>query len=330
MALKLNERYPGRFYNPSANYPQGSFKNRSTPTAKDGSYLEKDWANDKEGFFQSLLSKAGVTANGLVDTVQSSQYLDALRLIISGAGVVVGLSRNLSALKGAANNSIAFTANDVIVGAASGLTYKISALNRDLYVGAVGAGGMDTGASPVSGYVGIYAIYNPTTGASALLGVNATSAKAPNIYDGANLPAGYTASALISVWPTNASGQLVIGSQREREIYIESKIVLTTSTPRASLTSLSIASAVPPNAVACRGDMTIGSSTASAGTGGVVCGASSEIGRVAIGTTSPTTGATAVISFPDIQLSTQQILFYRASVSAGTLNFVIGLSAYTI
>ncbi|WP_017903614.1 phage tail protein [Pseudomonas asplenii] len=82
MALKLNERYPGRFSNPSADYPQGSFKNRTTPTSKDGSYLEKDWANDKEGFFQSLLSYAGITANGSVDKVGASQYFDALMAAI--------------------------------------------------------------------------------------------------------------------------------------------------------------------------------------------------------------------------------------------------------
>lgn len=79
MTIKLNERYPGRFNNPTAGYPQGSFKNRTTPTAKDGSYLEKDWANDKEGFFQSLLSAAGVTANGAVDAVGASQVFDALQ-----------------------------------------------------------------------------------------------------------------------------------------------------------------------------------------------------------------------------------------------------------
>lgn len=78
MSLKLNERYPGRFNNPSADYPGGSFKNRTTPDAKDGSYLEKDWANDKEGFFQSLLSAAGITANGAVDKVGASQFFDAL------------------------------------------------------------------------------------------------------------------------------------------------------------------------------------------------------------------------------------------------------------
>lgn len=82
MSLKLNERYPGRFNNPTASYPQGSFKNRTTPDSKDGSYLEKDWANDKEGFFQSLLSQAGITANGAVDAVGASQYFSALTAII--------------------------------------------------------------------------------------------------------------------------------------------------------------------------------------------------------------------------------------------------------
>lgn len=78
MSLKLNERYPGRMNNPSADYPQGSFKNRTTPVAKDGSYLEQDWANDKEGFFQSLLAAVGATANGSVDKVGASQFFDSL------------------------------------------------------------------------------------------------------------------------------------------------------------------------------------------------------------------------------------------------------------
>lgn len=78
MSLKLNERYPGRFNNPSADYPAGSFKNRTTPDAKDGSYLEKDWANDKEGFFQSLLSAANVEPNGTPDKVGGSQFFDSM------------------------------------------------------------------------------------------------------------------------------------------------------------------------------------------------------------------------------------------------------------
>ena len=89
MALKLNERYPGRFNNPTSEYPQGSFKNRTTPTAKDGSYLEQDRANDKEGFFQSLLSLAGIVPSGVADKVGASQYFDGLIKILKSSTYAV-------------------------------------------------------------------------------------------------------------------------------------------------------------------------------------------------------------------------------------------------
>lgn len=82
MALELDSRYPGRFSPGDANYPQGSFKNRSAPGALDGSYLERDWANDKEGFFQRLMLVAGIAPNGSVDTALSSQYYNALLAVI--------------------------------------------------------------------------------------------------------------------------------------------------------------------------------------------------------------------------------------------------------
>lgn len=81
MSLKLNERYPGRFSNPSSQYPQGAFKNRTAPGAQDGSYLEKDWANDLLGFLSRLLTVAAISPNGNVDTALSSQYFEALQKI---------------------------------------------------------------------------------------------------------------------------------------------------------------------------------------------------------------------------------------------------------
>lgn len=88
MALILPNRYPGRFNPPSTEYPQGSFKNRTAPGALDGSYLEQDWANDKEGFFQSLLDAAAIAPNDSVDEVGDSQYYTALQAVIA-AGLVV-------------------------------------------------------------------------------------------------------------------------------------------------------------------------------------------------------------------------------------------------
>lgn len=79
MALQRDNTYPGRFTPATPEQPQGAFKNRTTATAQDGSYLEQQWVNDWSGFFSSLLSNANITANGNVDEVGSSQYFDALR-----------------------------------------------------------------------------------------------------------------------------------------------------------------------------------------------------------------------------------------------------------
>ena len=90
MALKRNERYPGRFENPTTAQPQGAFKNRTSPTSQDGSYFEADWANDMGGFFGAILSNAGVSPNGTVDTASSSQVYDALRTLFPLAAGFTG------------------------------------------------------------------------------------------------------------------------------------------------------------------------------------------------------------------------------------------------
>ena len=82
MSLNLQNKYPGRFDPVSADYPQGKFKNRSSPTAQDGSYMERDWLNDWSGFFGAILKAAGVAPDGVVDTAQSSQMFDALKTVI--------------------------------------------------------------------------------------------------------------------------------------------------------------------------------------------------------------------------------------------------------
>lgn len=84
MALDRSNRYPGRFENPTTEQPQGAFKNRTSPTAEDGSYFEADWANDMSGFFARVLNVAGVTPNGTVDSGTDSQLYDALMTATPG------------------------------------------------------------------------------------------------------------------------------------------------------------------------------------------------------------------------------------------------------
>jgi hypothetical protein len=173
---------------------------------------------------------------------------------------VVGTVRNLKASLAAAATSIGFVADEIVLESSfGGLAYRLANFSKSINLATTGAGGMDTGTAPANGFVGIYAIYNPTTGASALLGVNATSASVSEVYGGANMPAGYSASALISVWPTNASSQLMAASQSGRRVGFMFRNALTTSTPVASLTSLSLSSIVPRNASAIGGMMSIGS-----------------------------------------------------------------------
>lgn len=83
MAIYRDTRYPGRFATRTTNYPQGAFKNKSAPSATDGSYAEQDWLNDWDGFFGRLLTVAGITPNGNVDSANSSQYYDALMTLIN-------------------------------------------------------------------------------------------------------------------------------------------------------------------------------------------------------------------------------------------------------
>ena len=94
MAINRSTRYPGRFDDPDAGQPEGAFKNKSGELAVDGSYLEKDWANDWAAFFSSLLN--GEAANGTVDEVGASQLFQALIDFTVPVGRVIQTVNNVN------------------------------------------------------------------------------------------------------------------------------------------------------------------------------------------------------------------------------------------
>ena len=159
-----------------------------------------EWLNDVQEELMSILTAGGITpVKGTQD-----QVLKAIRTLSVG---VIGSARNVKMSVAAASASATITADQIFVGTSlSGQVYRLASLSKSINLATTGAGGMDTGTAPASGYVAIYAIYNPTTATSALLATNATSSIVGEVYGGANMPAGYTASALVAVWPTNASG----------------------------------------------------------------------------------------------------------------------------
>ncbi|NOK53488.1 phage tail protein [Burkholderia thailandensis] len=229
---------------------------------------------------------------------------------------------------GTAGASATLTADEIIVESAlGGAAYKLANFNKTINLATTGAGGMDTGSAPVSGYVALYAIYNPTTGASALLARNATSAVQPNVYGGANMPSGYTASALVSVWPTNGSGQFIVGAQVDRAISIPSVTVLTTSTTQASPTALSISGAVPPNARKVSGTMSVSSTSSTPNSSIIVYAASTGVGIQGLNNSVSASGGIST-NYKDLPITVSQTLYYTATSSAGTPTFTMGVASY--
>ena len=158
---------------------------------------------------------------------------------------VVGTTRNLAMNVTAASATATITADEVVVETAlGGSQYRIGSFSKTINLATTGAGGMDTGTVPANGFVGIYAIYNPTTGASALLAVNA-AAVIGEVYGGNNMPNGYTASALLTVVPTGSS-QFKVVSVSGRKISIQAALLYSGSSALTNA-QISIASVIPLN-----------------------------------------------------------------------------------
>ncbi len=227
----------------------------------------------------------------------------------------------------AASTTATFSADELIVESSDGKQYRLKNFSKTINLAASGAGGMDTGSVPAAGFVALYAIYNPATSTSALLAVNATSAVAPEIYGGANMPAGYSASALVSVWRIDNS-QFVIGFQYGRSIATTNNSLLSTSALSPSSTALNIASMIPKNAR--RVTVSTGAvQTSAANATGIIVQSSasglSEVGTQAAATTGTSaSNASAILSIID-----SQTIYYK-TIGSGTGQFTISTSGYEI
>lgn len=244
---------------------------------------------------------------------------------------VVGDTRNLVMSVTAASASATVTADEIIVETVlGGLRFCLPSFSKTINLATTGAGGMDTGTAPVSGYVALYAIYNPTTGASALLATNATAAVQNNIYGGANMPSGYTASALLTVTPTNGSSQFPILYVEGRNVNIVAVSVLTTTTQNASPTSFSVSAAIPRNAKTASGSIQIVSSLTPSNLNMTVSGSSTAIGSAGYALTNSAVNGGLSTQFRGIPAITTQALFYTGTASTGTMTLSASVSGYVI
>lgn len=308
----------------------GKFVDENATTGQVGSLIPSAWGNAVTDEILAVLAAAGIVP----DEAKFNQLALAVQALIGAALVksnaVVGSARNVKMTVAAASTTATLMADELVVSAAlGGMAYRLGGFNKTINLATTGAGGMDTGAAPANGYVALYAIYNPTTGATALLGVNATSAAVPEVYGGANMPTGYADSALVSVWPTNAGGQFKIGSQRDRRVSFGDIIVLTSNVNAASPTSLSISAAAPQNAKSVSGSF--GSSSTSAGVSvDIIVGADANLsGAYRNNNYAGTSGQSAIVPFGPLDLAAAQTIYYTATVGSGTPTHRVFINGYT-
>ncbi|MBX9498344.1 hypothetical protein J8Z86_19985 [Yersinia enterocolitica] len=265
-----------------------------------------------------LTTKNGLENLGLSDVAHLPQ--------LTG---VVGTSRNAKMSVTSVSATATFTADELIVQTSiGGRQYKLTSFSKTINLATTGAGGMDTGTVPAAGFVALYAIYNPTTQVSALLAVNATSVLVPEVYSGANMPSGYTASALVSIWKT-ASSQLVIGYQMDRKITLTSAIAINGNTQQAAYTAIPLTPTVPVNAKTVSGTRGVASTTGGAAIKNYVASNASGLAE------QPMSGGTAAanldmhIAFIDLPIITPQAIYYLATAGAGTMTMSIVVNGYT-
>lgn len=245
--------------------------------------------------------------------------LQAIRTI--GAGVVGG-TRNSAMTVTTASASANYVADEVVVKSLLGKSaYTLASLSKTINLATVGAGGMDTGIAPANGFVALYVIYNPATGASAMLAVNSTSSVAPEIYGGVFMPFASAASALVGVWPTNASRQLIAGFMSDRKLSFFGISALITSTGPASYTALSIAGVVPPNAKRISGNLNGASSAVNSTMLVAVASDATGMGSSSIGFSTTVSGQ-GTNGYVDIGILTPQTLCWRGQARPGLRHIV--------
>lgn len=267
------------------------------------------------------------STGGPMQVAIATQSQHAIQL--SQMAAVVGGTRNSKMSVSAVSSVATLTSDEVAVKSSlGGVPFLLRSFNNNINLATTGAGGMDTGSPPNSGSVAIYAIYNPTTGVSALLAVDSTSTVAQSTYSGAFQPSGYTYSALVCVWPTSAAGQFNTGYMIDRSVFFTTTQVLNTGTQQATLTSL-FSSAIPKSARSCRGYTSILSTSSPSNLAQIISGGSTLIGATSTSLTNSAANSGLVGPFSDVPLITPQTLFYTATCSAGTMTYTVYVTGYT-
>lgn len=287
--------------------------------------LDADFFDSVQEEISGVVEGAGIA----LDKSKNNQLLMALKALFAqpvNYPGIVGQSRNARMSVTTPSAIADFLADELIVNSAlGGNQYRLKSVGVRITLTTTGVGGMDTGSAPANGFVAVYVIYNPTNGSMALLGTDATSVIAPEVYTGSKMPSGYTASSLVAVWPT-ASSQFVIGNLIGRKIEIASRTILSSSAVNSSRVTLSTTQ-FPLNAKFISGGFGLGN-TAATTQSLTIWGGNSSVGGFGM-TFTLTANASASSVFSNISV-TNQTIGWSSSNTAGTPSYSIGLSSYEI
>lgn len=160
---------------------------------------------------------------------------------------VVGSSRNARMSVTATNTpSALFLADQVVVQErATDHQYVVHNISQLINISIVGKGGMAVSAitSGVA-FIAVYLIYNPASKESALIAIDTSGAVPSELFKG-NFPAGFTCSALVSVWRVSG-GYFIVGTQTERLIRTPNLLVISGSMNASSVSgTLNLAAYCP-------------------------------------------------------------------------------------
>lgn len=247
---------------------------------------------------------------------------------LSAGGPVVGTTANLKMTLAAASTSATITADEVVVKSSlAGRTWTLGGFNKTLNIANVGALGMDIGPAPTNGWLAIYAGLNEATGATTVFAQSVGNSLAAATYVGGVGPAGITATALLTVVPTNGSGQIKVCAVKGRKIYIQ---LMTVYSGNVSVTNIpvSIAGIVPVNAKEVSGELTVGNSALST-MSLTIHPDLSIVGQQSM-TTTVGAGQALTLNYTGLPISIDQQLMFTSSSTAGTPTFNIYIASYSI
>jgi hypothetical protein len=243
----------------------------------------------------------------------------------SAIGTIVNGTVNLTS----ASNSLTFKADQVIVGSAlNGFVYSVPSVNLTINTATVGANGMNTGSPAVSGFVNVYLLLNPNTGASALLGVNDTGVVPPMVCAATGIPSGYTASALVGAYWTNGSGQFQPVMQYNRRIFASSGTGLS-GAGTATLQGF-VWAGVPSAAKTVSGAINITNTGSSSDTVALFPLSTGGPGSKGANRNSTTGGIQSPFSDLPINPATPRTNWYTISATGGSITVTVFSTDYTI